>query len=102
MAPMRLTTAEVQAIKRCAAAAFGRGAVVRLFGSRVDDRAHGGDIDLHIEVTREADTRVRAEARFRHLLETAVGERKIDIVLHRRGQREAPIDRIARQTGIML
>jgi predicted nucleotidyltransferase len=99
---MRLTAAEARAIKRCTAAAFGPAAVVRLFGSRVDDRARGGDIDLHVEVARDADTTTDAEARFRDLMEDAPGERKVDIVFHRRGRREQPIDRIARQTGIVL
>ena len=44
---MRLTSAEVSAIKAAARSAFGDTAVVRLFGSRVDDGARGGDIDLH-------------------------------------------------------
>lgn len=47
---MRLTAAERRAIKSSAATVFGRTATVRLFGSRVDDRARGGDIDLHIEL----------------------------------------------------
>ena len=46
---VRLTADEVQAIKAAAAEAFGASAVVRLFGSRVDDTKRGGDIDLLIE-----------------------------------------------------
>jgi len=99
---MRLTLAERRAIKRSVAAVFGTQATVRLFGSRVDDAAHGGDIDLHIELPPRGDDSYRAEARFRALLEDAIGERKVDIVFHTRGRRDQPIDRIAKRTGIVL
>jgi len=99
---MRLTTTERRAIKRSAATVFGDAATVRLFGSRVDDTAHGGDIDLHIELSKPADGSIRAEARFRALLEDVIGERKVDIVFAGRGRPGKPIDRIARRTGIVL
>lgn len=45
---MRLSPAEVAAIGESAVQAFGEDAVVRVFGSRLDDSRRGGDIDLHI------------------------------------------------------
>src|SRR5512144_3002065 len=47
---MRLDPSEITAITATAAQVFGPSATVRLFGSRVDDRRRGGDIDLYIEV----------------------------------------------------
>lgn len=98
---MRLTDAEVEAIKRCVHEVFGPDAVVRLFGSRVDDKARGGDIDLHIEVDAGGAT-LSSEARFRWLLEDRIGERKVDLVFQERGRAAHPIDRIARDTGVVL
>lgn len=98
---MRLTAAEIAAIKQSAAEIFGPGASVRLFGSRVDDARRGGDIDLLLEVDPALAT-FRNECAFRRLLEDRIGEQKIDIVLHRRGCPLAPIAEIARETGVAL
>ena len=46
---MRLSPREIGAIKAAAVEAFGLDATVRLFGSRVEDAARGGDIAQPIE-----------------------------------------------------
>ena len=100
---MRLTDEQRRAIVEETAHIFGPGARVRLFGSRVDDRTRGGDIDLHIETQEGSaaellDRELKLYARLIHRL----GERRIDIVVHRHGQAARPIDEQARQTGIVL
>jgi hypothetical protein len=60
---MRLTPAQIDAIKSTATAVLGEGAQVTLFGSRVNDTAKGGDVDLMIEVLQDlADPAVMSRA----------------------------------------
>lgn len=47
--PMRLSTAEIAVIRTLVRTRFGSGARIWLFGSRLDDDARGGDIDLYVE-----------------------------------------------------
>ncbi len=98
---MRLTLEEVTAIKAAAAEAFGPGAVVRLFGSRVHDHLRGGDTDLHIEVE-EGRQDVSSAGAFKWKLFELIDKRKVDLVLHARGRALRAIDRIALDEGIVL
>lgn len=96
---MRLTPDEIAAIKECAAAHFGEGAVVRLFGSRLRDDLRGGDIDLHITTDGGDDA---PSASFLAELEQRIGNDRIDVLhLARTGPRR-PIDEIALLTGEVL
>jgi len=97
---MRLTAKEVDAIKASAREAFGQDAVVRLFGSRVDDRLEGGDVDLHIE----ADARADADDRLwklRGSLWANLQYDKIDIILSPRGHTPRGFERVAYRDGII-
>lgn len=97
---MRLSPEQVSAIKAAAVAAFGDDAVVRLFGSRVDDARRGGDIDLHVEAAPDkAD--LDHEIRFRALIWQALDEEQIDVVVAARGDRRW-IDRAALREGVVL
>ena len=98
---MRLTERELAGIREAARIVFGDKAVVRLFGSRVDDRKKGGDIDLHVEVDR-VENHISAIGRFDLELERRLGERKIDIVLRTEDMPERLIDRIAKEKGVRL
>lgn len=99
---MRLEPEEVAAIKAAAHKAFGKGAVVRLFGSRVDDTLRGGDIDLHIE-TDPPEDEWRARGVFEDALFRVIDVQKVDLILTKRGGR-APrgFERIAYRDGIVL
>ena len=50
---MRLTPAQIDTIQSTVYAVLGEGAVVSLFGSRLDDSRRGGDVDLLIEAQPE-------------------------------------------------
>ena len=98
---MRLTEHEIAAIKAATVHAFGPDAVVRLFGSRVDDTRRGGDIDLLIEVGGEAATPGN-EGRFLDALFARIDEQRVDTLLSVRGRDRSPFEQIAYRDGIVL
>lgn len=71
---------------------------VWLFGSRVDDAAKGGDIDLYVELPQPASA--LAVARTRGDLADALGQ-NVDLVIND-GRCKRPIYAIARETGVRL
>ena len=99
---MRLTAAQADIIRQTARRRFGDGVRVWLFGSRVDDSARGGDIDLLVEIGTAPDNAFRESIAFETDLQLALGDQKIDILLRHPGISEAPIHRIARKTGVEL
>jgi predicted nucleotidyltransferase len=101
MPAMRLKAHEIEAIRQAARAVFGADATVRVFGSRVEDHLRGGDLDLYLEVER-GEASLANEMRFRGLIERPLDELKVDVVIHERGRRLGPIDRIARRDGVLL
>jgi|GEM_PF-83289 len=98
---MRLNERQIRAITDTAAAVFGPDASVRLFGSRVDDSLTGGDVDLHVEVA-PGRRSFANESRFRVALGDRLGDEKIDVVVHERGEPLRAIDRLAETTGVSL
>ena len=60
---VRLTPHERETIRRTVLAEAGVGARVWLFGSRVDDRRRGGDIDLLVELDQDVAQPVLMSAR---------------------------------------
>ena len=101
---MRLTAAQIEAIRQAVRAVYGPASQVRLFGSRVDDDRRGGDIDLLVELSAvPAPGRVSLEARLALLarLEHQLGERKVDVVVAPPGDYR-PIVVQARASGVLL
>ena len=99
---MRLTTAQITAIRRTAAEVFGEQANIWLFCSRVDDSKRGGDIDLLIRPDHSLTSPVLPhKIRFLSSLERLLGERKIDVVIEEPDD-PRPIVRIAHETGVRL
>ena len=90
---MRLSAAETEVIVHCVRQPFGPDARVVLFGSRLDDSARGGDVDLLIESEAPATLHQRALATM--ALEAALNL-PIDIVALQRGTPGSAFARIAR------
>jgi predicted nucleotidyltransferase len=98
---VRISAAERAAIVEAVREVFGPDAQVRLFGSRVDDYRRGGDIDLHVEAPPERvsfHNEIELEVR----LQKALGERRVDLVVHARGTPLGAIDSIAQRQGVLL
>jgi predicted nucleotidyltransferase len=95
---MRFKQTEVAAICESFRDVFSRGAMY-LFGSRVDDRKKGGDIDLLV-VPEMKENAVEKKLDFLVRLKKMIGEQRIDVVIDTGKNRL--IDRNARKEGILL
>jgi predicted nucleotidyltransferase len=95
---MRLSTTQHQAIKKYFLEVFKEGEIY-LFGSRVDERRKGGDIDLYLRL-KENKNLVRKKLDFLVKLKREIGQQKIDIVFDKNLNR--PIDRVAMRDGVRL
>ena len=101
---MRITPIEQEVIKRAAQECFDASAVVRLFGSRVDDSKKGGDIDLFVQTSLVDAAEISiAHTRFLAKLYAELGEQKIDVVIDYPSRTvQLPIFAIALEQGIIL
>jgi len=99
---MRLTKQQAHAIKQTVAEVLGAQATVRLFGSRVDDAARGGDIDLYIHIDQPIERPACISALIQAKLIRRIGERKVDILLDAPNLKHAPIHQVAEHTGVPL
>jgi predicted nucleotidyltransferase len=96
---MRLTPEQTEIVVRTIRRQAGESALVFLFGSRLDDQARGGDIDLLIETA--APMTLLDRARLKHELEAKL-ELPVDLVVHDRGAPPTPFQQIAQATAIAL
>ena len=97
---VRLTEYELKAIKDTAKEIFGNKAKVWLFGSRVNPKLKGGDIDIYIEIP---DTKNWLDKKIDYLvkLKQKIGDQKIDLVLKPYNcQEDICIE--AKKTGVRL
>lgn len=95
---MRLRTNEVKAISEEIRRAD-PSAEIYLYGSRVDDSAKGGDIDLLV-LSDQLGFRDLLRLRIRIL--DRIGWQQLDLSLRRRNQADDAIAAIAQATGIKL
>ncbi len=77
---MRLNGIQARVIRETLADVFGSDMHLILFGSRVDDNARGGDIDLLVEAPLAEDELFRRKITALAKLSTRLGEQKIDLV----------------------
>ncbi len=99
---MRLTAQQQATIKDGVRSLFSSPVEVFLFGSRVDDTAKGGDIDLLIVLPEPVENHALTVARVSARLSILLGGRKVDVLLQYPGALQQPIHRVAMQQGVKL
>ena len=97
--PMRLSAEQINTIVTTCRNVAGASALVWLYGSRLDDTRHGGDIDLLIE---PADTvSLLLRARIKTLLEQTL-HLPVDVLVKNPGTNDNPFVSIARAQAKLL
>ena len=99
---MRLTLSQIEMIRNNAQLVFGKIVRVTLFGSRVDDQAKGGDVDLMLEVPNIVDEPALLSARVASRVSRAMNGRKVDVILKAPNLKSQPIHEIATRDGVIL
>lgn len=99
---MRLTPVQIEIIRQATRDVAGPSARIRLFGSRLDDDARGGDIDLLLECDEPIDAPAVLAANLAARVSRRMDGRKIDVVIRAPNLLELPIHQIAMQTGVLL
>ena len=99
---MRLSSRSQAIIHQAVAQRWGDRAQVRLFGSRLDDAAKGGDIDLHVHVQGEVDNPIWEASLLAAQLQRQLDGRKVDVRLLCGAQVILPVDDIALSEGVLL
>lgn len=99
---MRLSTPHCEVIRRIVREEAGNEAVVRLFGSRLDDEARGGDVDLYIASPRPLEHPAWLAARIGARLSRAFDGRRVDVLLGAPNLLRQPIHEQAEATGVLL
>jgi predicted nucleotidyltransferase len=81
---------------------LGEGAQVRLFGSRLDDAARGGDVDLHVSLAKAPPNPAWDCAKLAVALQRQLEGRKVDVRLWWPELTPQSIDRVAWHDGVVL
>lgn len=99
---MRLSDMQRQRIRQIVSEEAGSEARVKLFGSRLDDQAKGGDVDLMVEINCPVQRPAELAARLSARISRALHGRKVDVLLSATNSSHLPIHDIARRQGVEL
>jgi predicted nucleotidyltransferase len=99
---MRVSAEAREIIRRTTAEVFGPAARVRVFGSRADDAARGGDLDLLVELPEAATDRERKIVTLVARLQLRLGDQPIDVLVVDPATRRQPVHDEALRTGVPL
>ncbi|MFA7241870.1 MAG: nucleotidyltransferase domain-containing protein [Sulfuricellaceae bacterium] len=99
---MRLLPGYQSTITETAQQVFGAGASVWLFGSRLDDSAKGGDVDLLVKLETPLANSAALALRYNALLQMRLGEQKFDVLVIDPATPLQPIHQQALAQGVRL
>jgi len=99
---MRLTDNQIQFIRQLALQVAGSRSRVRVFGSRLDGDAHGGDVDLMLELPEPVDNPALMAAQMSARVSRAMHGRKVDVLVSAPNLMRLPIHDLAFKEGKLL
>jgi len=99
---MRLSQKSRDVIRDTVIELFGPEASVLLFGSRLDDRARGGDIDLLVSLSERDPESRRKELTLIARLQQQLGDQPIDVLLIEPGDQRSLLHDMALAQGVRL
>ena len=99
---MRLTARDRHAIVQATAEVAGPAARALLFGSRTDDRARGGDIDLLVELPRAPADPLGLSLKLSARIQHRIGLRRIDVLVADPDSASTPLIQHARREAVPL
>lgn len=99
---MRLSLAQIEPLKRLAIEEAGMSGRLRLIGSRLDDAARGGDVDLLLQLAEPVEKLAMLAARFAARASRALDSCKVDVVLSAPNLQRQAIHESAMRHGVLL
>ncbi len=99
---MRLTEEQIVAIRRLAVELAGDQVRVRVFGSRLEDTARGGDLDIMLELPEPVDNPALLAAQMSARVSRAMHGRKVDVLISAPNLMRLPIHDVAFKEGKLL
>ncbi len=99
---MRLRPRDVIALCKAIYSVAPEATAIRLFGSRLDDNARGGDIDLMVDFDYPIENPAVLSARLAVSASRAVFNRKVDVLLRAPNLMQSAIHQIALEEGELL
>ncbi|MFY9260100.1 MAG: nucleotidyltransferase domain-containing protein [Gallionella sp.] len=99
---MRLTPTDIRLIREQVLSIAGERAKIWLFGSRLDDHAQGGDVDLMLELSEPIVQPALMAAQLAAVISRAMHGRRVDVVLCAPNLQRLPIHDVVFREGIVL
>ena len=99
---MRLSPAQRLALRQRFADELGPHCEIRIFGSRADDQARGGDVDLLVQCPQRLNRKVWLAARLAASAERLLEGRKVDVLLVDPDTLLQPVHRAALREGVVV
>jgi predicted nucleotidyltransferase len=99
---MRLSPQHIAALRAAIDSIVPDAAAIRLFGSRLDDDARGGDVDLMIDLDHPVEHPAALSAQLSVRASRAIGGRKVDVMLRAPNLTQSAIHKIAQEEGVLL
>jgi len=99
---MRLQPADIETIRQVTRDVLGYPAPIRLFGSRLNDEARGGDVDLLLELDTPPENPAWLVATLSGKISRRMRGRRVDVLISAPGLKHLPVHDIARQEGVLL